>query len=174
MTQVVPVLVNEDTIYARSPYPNALLFWRTAAPVVPLPQFILRGTASPAFSFFQDPDRIYPTAQPVRQITAVGARPNVLLFRESYRVPVVEEEYPRTNHQIYFQTVRVYTVTIGFGGFSVDVPDLCDDPWLEQVHRPPNPEAALYPFRQIPRAIRGHQFNLFFNQPPNPRLEPEL
>lgn len=173
MTQTVPVLVNEDTIYARSPYPNALLFWRTAAPVVPLPQFILRGTAPPAFLHDDYSFRIYPPAQQFRQLSAVGARPNILLFRDSYRAPVVEDEYPRTNHQLYFQTKRTYVLTLGFGGFSIEVPDFCDEPWLEQVHRPPNPETALYPFRQIPRQIRGNQFNIFFNQPPSPRLDPE-
>ena len=95
------------------------------------------------------------------------------LFKVSYRPPDVEPEYQRVNHQLFFQTVRTYAFAFQFTCYVQDVPDFNDEPWHEWVHPPPTPESLLYPFRQIPVQIRGHQYNLFFNQPPSPRLDPE-
>ena len=47
---------------------------------------------------------------------------------------------------------------------------LSGDPWLEQVHRPASPEAAIYPFRQINVQQPAGQ-SLFFLTPKRPPPE---
>jgi hypothetical protein len=172
--QATPVLVNEDTIYARSPYPSALFFWRTAYTPVALPQFILRTPPPPAF-LFQDPFvSVYPVLEAYDQVaTPQPNAPAVMRFPPAYRPPIVEDEYQRTDQQLLFKIVRTYTFTLQPVGYTVELPDLCDEPWQEWVHPKAPDQSALYPFRQVYVSIRGQQFNLFFNQPPSPRLDPE-
>jgi hypothetical protein len=172
VTQIVPVLVNEDTLYARSPYPYGL-FWRTAAPVVALPAFILQSPRPPPWLFEDRFVSVYGVLEAYQQASQGGAQIPVLsLFVPSYRPPEIEPDYLRTNQQLLFQIVRPYVLQIYNSGFVVDVPDFNDNPWLEWVHPPASPESAIYPFRQIPKTIRGQQFNLFFAQPISPRLDP--
>jgi hypothetical protein len=75
----------------------------------------------------------------------------------------------QTNHPF----PHVIQIGIGLFPYSFEVPDLNDNPWLEQVHRPPNPEALLFPFRQIPQFIIGQPFNLTWWKGKNWDIEAE-
>jgi hypothetical protein len=175
--QTTPVLVNEDTIYRESRRdPAALLFWRTAAPQVATSQIILRSAVPPPAWLFQDRFvSVYPVHENFSQVAAAAPSLNsaLALYRISYRPPVIEDEYQRVNHQLYFQTVRTYAFAFQFTGVVIDVPDFNDEPWKEWVHPAPSPESQLYPFRQIPVTVRGQPFNMFWGQPLSPRLDPE-
>lgn len=181
MQQIVPVLVAEDTIYQGSrANPAALLFWRTAAPVISGSPVALRSVTRPSPALFESPFvSVYGVLEAYQQqsITAPPALAGTIgMFRVSYRPPEIEDEYKRVDHQVFFRTQRTYAFTVQYGGFTSYLPDLCDDPWLEWVHPKASDEAAQYPFRQIypsAAAVRGQQFNLYFGQPPSPRLEPE-
>jgi hypothetical protein len=78
-------------------------------------------------------------------------------------------ETGQTNHPY----PHVTKIAIGLFPYSFEVPDLNADPWLELVHRPPNPEAAIYPFRQIPQTLFGAPNNLMWWQSKNWALEAE-
>lgn len=173
--QATPVFVSTDTIYRECRTDqSALLFFKTAAPVVRTSQVMLRGPRPPAFLFEDRFVSVYPVLEFNGQ-NAIGGIPNAALslFQVSYRPPEVEPEYRRVDHQVLFRIVRPYVLTLQSVGYTIDVPDFNDEPWREWVHPAPTPESLLYPFRQIPTFRRGQQYNLFFNQPPSPRLDPE-
>lgn len=174
ISEITPVFVSEDTIYAGSRRdPAALLFWRKAATTqAAAPWFVFRTPPPPAWLFQDRFVSVYPVLEDFA-ISAAFPAGALNLFRPSYRPPAFEEEYRRVNHQLYFQTARTYAFSFQFTGVIVDVPDFNDEPWREWVHPAPSPESLLYPFRQIPVSVRGHQFNLFWNQPLSPRLDPE-
>lgn len=173
--QALPVFVNEDTIYRESRRdPAALLFWRTAATPVAVPWFVWRTTPSPAWLFQDRFVSVYPVQEGFSTLaTPAPSPPAVLRFKPASYVPNAEPEFFRANHQLFFQTVRTYAFAFQFTGVIVDVPDFNDEPWHEWVHPAPSPELLIYPFRQIPVSFRGQQWNLFWNQPLSPRLDPE-
>lgn len=78
-------------------------------------------------------------------------------------------ETGQTNHPY----PHVTKIEIGLFPYSFEVPDLNDNPWLELVHRPPNPEAAIYPFRQIYQTVPGQPYSLIAWRSRNWPLEPE-
>jgi hypothetical protein len=179
MQPVTPILVPEDTIYQGVRRDNsALLFWRTASTPVSGSQIVLKaGAPRPPTFLFNDPFiSVYAVVEAFQQVsvTPVAAAAGTIgMFKASYRPPEVEPEYARANHQLFFQVQRVYGLQITFEGYTLEVPDLNDNPWLEWVHPPQSPQAALYPFRSYGTPQRGQQFNLFYGQPPSPRLDPE-
>lgn len=179
MTQATLVLVSEDTVYRESRTDNALLlFWRLQSAgfaSVPQQRLLLQTPPAAPYWMFDTPyevkaagSRIFRQPPIVATIPAVQQR-----FTPPYRWPEVLEEFQRFDHQVYFKIVRPYALAIQFLWYTFEVPDLNDNPWLEWVHPKLDDEAAIHPFRQIPKQIIGQQWNLFWDQPRSPRLEPE-
>lgn len=160
------VLVEDPDVIWRSSVSQNIFFNRTKASITALP-LALYSRGKPVWELLEDK---WAAALPVQEVYSQGLKPpisfNFLLYlQKQNRIDEPEaQEYPHTNHAAaFFQFARRYAAQLV--GYVTYVPDLCDDPWLEQVHRPPNPELAMMPYRQIPQFIRGQQFNLFFNQP---------
>jgi hypothetical protein len=160
-----PVFVDEDTIYREFRRDHSsLLFWRKAAPVVPLPAFILQPKRPPP-ELFEIPFSVYAkTELPSQQSLGQGLPTTLLQFRPAVFVPDPEPEFNRANHQVYFQLVHYYVGQMV--GYTWTQPDFCDDPWLDPMPRGKDASAALFPFRQ-PAVIPPvqQQYNLYFNQP---------
>lgn len=175
MSTIVPVLVNEDVVFHRQDYSRLLMFGRPATTPQAQP-FALLKNSPPPWSHFEDKFAGTYTVQEVfGKVSGITpgsqATPFSLYFRPSYRLPEIEEEYRRIDHQKLF-LMRGPSVA-QLVGYTFDQPDFNDHPWIEWVHPPPSPESALYPFRQIPQFVRGQQYNLYFYQSPNWVLEAE-
>ena len=167
--QTVPVLVREDTVYRESrPDPNGarlLLLNRQPASAPPAAPFLAYQSRRAPPQLFEDRFvSVYAVIEAYQQAAMqVVPSMSLLLWPVAKPPPEPEFETRRADHSLLFRFRGVYVAQLV--GDVVYQPDFCDDPWLEQVHRPANPEVALFPFRQIPQFIRGQQFNLFFNQP---------
>jgi hypothetical protein len=174
--QVIPVLVTEDTVFqGLRDKSQSLLFNRSRATATAARPLALLQPGRPPAGFFQDSFSVYPVLeayQPASIQPGSSAQPFLLYIRVSTRLPELEPEYSRFNHQILFRLRGPYAAQLV--GYTFEVPDLNDNPWLEWVHPPKSPEGALYPFRQIPQAVRGQPYNLYFDQPTPWKIEAEV
>ena len=171
-----PVFVSEDVVWQSNKDALRLFFGRQQVSGGGQP-FSLLKNSPPPYHLFQDTFvSVYSVAEVYGYVPAIAApgalsQPYVMFRQPSYRPPEIEFDIQRFNHQSYFQ------VKTGFGpqmvGYVADQPDFCDHPWLEWVHPPASPESAIYPFRQVPRSIRGQQYNFLFYKAPNWKLEAE-
>jgi hypothetical protein len=153
------------------------MFWRTAQTPIASPQLVQKSQPRPPNWLFENGFvSVYPVIEAYQQTSVVAAPSGhagvIGQTKPSTRLPDVEDEYKRTNHQLYFDVLNIYGLQITFNGYTIEVPDLTGDPWKEwEPYRKP---ADLYPFRQVTGApARSSQFNLYYNQPVSPRLDPE-
>jgi hypothetical protein len=177
-----PVLVAEDTTFARERYDHAariLMLQRpqkhlaASAPIwsllVPRPSPVL----------FEDRFvSVYPVLEVFSQKgVPPPAQPFSLTFRPSTRLdePQQEDQFHRVDQTTLFRFILQKSQPINFLGFTFEIPDLCDNPWLEWVHPAPTPESLMYPFRQIyPPSVKPTPINLLYWASPNWRLEAEI
>lgn len=175
------VLVNEDVIYreARIDHTNRLLLQQRPKVALPVAHTLLaaRQPPPPPFSMFSDGfASVYSDLQRLEyKVSAANPRPLLAVTRPSTRLddPQSEDQFRRSNHGLFFRFGAAQGIEI-FPNF-VEIPDLCDDPWLEWVHRPTDPSAQLFPFRQIakPLPLAQAAARMLFYQSPFLRVEAE-
>ena len=157
------VLVEED-FQRRAPHDLGLLFNRNPAftPVTPL---AFLSTKTPPWEHYRDTfTSVYPLLQAFGQNTQITpAGPLVVFYTPTKRLDPPEEDLRRFDHQAYFQVVKHYVGQMV--GYTVEVQDLNADPWLEWVHPPASPEAALFAFRRQVVPAKPYQFPIMWGQP---------
>jgi hypothetical protein len=181
MHWLTPVLVEDpENIWRSSPTNQGLMFSRNYPAPPPYNLFVLAPFAPPTPSRAWEAlhaDRFTSVYGVIELFSPQGIPPqtfNFLAYSQKYnRIDTPEDPpYPHTDHAgAFFQFQRRYAAQLV--GFSNPYPDYCDDPWLEEVRQRTKPEWAIIPLRQTPVFVRGQQFNLFFNQPRSPVLDPE-
>ena len=170
-----PIFVNEDVVWQSNKDALRLFFGRQQIAGGGQP-FSLLKNSPPLYSLFQDTfvsvysvAEVYgpnPTVQP-----GSTSRPFSAYVQGVRQWIEPEEPFQRFNHQQLFRYRGPYVAQMV--GYTFEVPDLTDNPWLEWVPQPKSPESAIYPFRQIPQTVRGQPFNFLFYRSPNWIIESE-
>lgn len=175
---ITPVLVQQDTIYQREDHAKRLLvFQRPQIAASAVQPFFMLGVKRPSNDFFLD--RFVSVVPVVEAFQQTGAPPNqpYLAYIETRPNRIddfpQEDQFRRVNQQALFSFIHGLP-SPDFLAYTFTLPDLCDDPWLELVHRPASPEGAIFPFRQIYAAPQVNQILLqMFYKSPNWRIEAE-
>jgi hypothetical protein len=159
------VLVDEDVgPQQRTPYPLGMFFNRSVQVVGATPLAYL-SIKTPPWEFYRDPfTSVYSVVEFYSQATqVVPSGPFVIFNPATKRLAPPEEDLRRFDHQQYFQISRHYTAQII--GYTVEVPDFNDHPWIEWVHPAPSPESALLPFRRQIVPANPYQIPIMWGQP---------
>jgi hypothetical protein len=164
----------------RPPNPESALYpFRQIAVTQPSgqPLFLLTNPR-PSPDFFADRFvGVYPVVEAYSQTATTffsPPQPPFLCFNNNRPAPSFFEDHSLETGQTNHPFPYVIQIGIGLFPYSFEVADLNADPWLEQVHRPANPELALYPFRQIYPQQTPQQIMLqMFYKAPNWRVESE-
>jgi hypothetical protein len=221
---IVPVLVNEDTIYRREDHSKRLLLYgrpgrvqgftslfpqhqpisaylsgepwleqvaRPKSPESALYPFRqikvtqpsgqnlnLLTVPRPKPQFFEDRFvSVYPVVEVADQNPTTfftPPQPGWLYFNKNRPSPTFFEDHSLETGQTNHPYPNVIQIGIGLFPYTFEIPDLTSEVWAEQVHRPPNPEIALYPFRQIYINQSPQQIMLqMFYKSPNWQVEAE-
>lgn len=160
------VLVEDPDWRFRSPYPSGLFFNRNALSAVSNPVVALFIPKAPPWELYRDTFAgVYPVIEVSSQATLIvpPQQPYVLLSPKTNRLDPPEEDLRRFDHQVYFTIARYYIGQII--GYTVEVPDFNDHPWLEWVHPPASPESALYPYRRQVVPPNPYQIPILWGQP---------
>lgn len=164
----------------RSTSPEAILYPFRQIPVIQpsgQPFFLLTPKRPPPELFFDRFAGVYSVTEALSKIEATFFSPAQpwIVYRQTPRPPnsFFEDHSLETGQTSPHAYPYVISVVVGLFPYSFEVPDLNGDPWLEQIHRPSNPELALYPHRQIPQFVIGQPFNLLWWSSHNWPLESE-
>jgi hypothetical protein len=165
MFHVTPqvVLVEDATIYRETRYNHEarlLLNQRPKILASGQPFLAMIPTPAPAYSFFAD--RFVSVTVDLEVIGANEIPANLrhlsMLIQPSTRLddPYSEDQFHRVSNVTFFTvqqaSAQVLMVTV------VEIPDLCDNPWLEWVPPPTDHAFKFMPFRQIYSSGRAQPF----------------
>jgi hypothetical protein len=140
------VLVSEDTIYSRERIDHAARLLLLQRPQIAAPvQMAMRlQVPRPSPVLFEDR---FVSVYPVIEIMPTAAvqpptqppQPFFLAYRPSTRLPDPDsEESTRRIDLGMLHAFRWRPYAPGIMPYTVEIPDLCDNPWIEYVH-PPKP-----------------------------------
>jgi hypothetical protein len=175
------VLVETPTVYQESRIDHGrrmMAFQRprvTAAASHPL---AMMSVPRPHPMHFEDRFvSVYPVLDYIEQrAVPKAAQSTTITYRPSTRLddPDPESQFHRIDHGLLFRYNQLVAAP-AFLAYTFEVPDLCDNPWLEWVHPAPTPESIMYPFRQIYAASPPNQnlIQMFWSSP-NLRIELEI
>lgn len=177
----VPVLVAEDTIYARERIDHSarlLTQQRPAQPSVVARPLAMLQTPRPSPSLFEDRfASVYSVAE-VYEYTSVpvAQQPWMSLYKPSNRLddPGAEEQTRRFDLSLLHRfraTLLGQTATLSV---ITEIPDLCGDEWKEWVPQPIDHALRFAPFRQYLGAPPVPPLQILYRVAPNLRVESEI
>jgi hypothetical protein len=143
-----------------------LMFGRPAIASPPYAALLLRPKRPPPELFFDTFTSVYSVTEAYSQTGQTSANPIELFVNYSSARPQAFEEPPDIRHADHSLLHQFRWQAIGLlVGYTFDVPDLNDHPWLEWVHPKKTDESALFPFRQFVTPGQPYQPALVFWKP---------